>query len=88
MSRPRETLRKAFKRQLRVKLYHSLRKLPLIEGWGVEEIFALSDSIMKEKDDRIDDYLNTHEVTLKQAEEAMEAILKEILLPGIEKRRI
>lgn len=81
-------LRKAFMRRLRTKVYIALSKNPLIETWKFTEIVALADSIVKSKKDEVNNYLDTHEITLANAEKAIAEILEKILLPEIEKMRI
>ena len=75
-------------RRLQGQLYVALKSYPLLEDWDSRELFALAASILESKMGDIDTYLNTYNITLKNADEAIQHIMTKILLPGIEKLRI
>lgn len=86
MSYPK--IREIFLSKLRSQVYDALKNVPFIESWGFADRWDLANSIVESKMDDIDKYLETRDVTVSRADNAILEIFKTILLPEIRKLRI
>lgn len=84
----KKTIRIAFIKRVRGQFYKHLRSYSLLQDWATVELYALTDSIIHDKLSSIHEFLDSEIFTLKDADKAASLILKNILLPEIEKLRI
>jgi len=88
VAKKEKTLRSAFKRRLRTRIYSRLKNLPLLDEWRSPELIELSETLLKDYDKEIDAYLDEKQVTLADAESAMDYILEKLIIPEVKKTRI
>jgi len=81
-------LRDAFLTRLRSRVYIYLKSHRMFSDWNTAELYQVSEGIVRENKERINEYLNQHEFTVADSEKAADNIMQKFLIPEIEKLRI
>jgi hypothetical protein len=80
--------RSPFLERLNARFYEELKKHEVLSEWDPSELYDLAHSVIRRRKKEINSYLDQNEVTLRNADVAMDKIIHEILMPEIESLRI
>jgi len=78
-------IRPAFFERLVSEFYIKLKAYPVLSEWETPQTYRLSRTIIAGKEREINQYLDNNRFTLKDIDKATEGIIKQILLPEVEK---
>jgi len=77
-----------FRSRLLNRLYNELRSDSPVANWELTAIFRISETIVDDSEAEINRYLEAHFLPLNKADETIEYIIKNILMPKIQKLRL
>jgi len=80
-------LRQIFQSKIRNQLYVFLIKGAL-QGWEYKTVFQIVDQAIEQEMWAINGYVSKNNITLLNMDSHVDAVVKQILIPNLEKRRV
>jgi nucleoid-associated protein YejK len=81
-------IREAILKRVQSRLFNYLKTQPIFNDYKSSDLWKLSVEITENNSNAIEKFLDEKKYTLSQTDQAIEAVLKEILVPEIGKLRI
>jgi nucleoid-associated protein YejK len=81
-------IREAILKRVQSRLFNYLKTQPIFNDYKSSDLWKLSVEITENNSNAIEKFLDEKKYTLSQTDQAIEAVLKEILAPEIGKLRI
>jgi hypothetical protein len=81
-------IREAILKRVQSRLFNYLKTQPIFNDYKSSDLWKLSVEITENNSNAIEKFLDEKKYTLSQTDHAIEAVLKEILVPEIGKLRI
>jgi nucleoid-associated protein YejK len=81
-------IREAMLKRVQSRLFNYLKTQPIFNDYKSSDLWKLSVEITENNSNAIEKFLDEKKYTLSQTDQAIEAVLKEILVPEIGKLRI
>ena len=81
-------IREAIMKRVQSRLFNYLKTQPIFNDYKSSDLWKLSVEITENNSNAIEKFLDEKKYTLSQTDQAIEAVLKEILVPEIGKLRI
>jgi hypothetical protein len=81
-------IREAILKRVQSRLFNYLKTQPIFNDYKSSDLWKLSVEITENNSNAIEKFLDEKKYTLSQTDQAIEAVLKEVLVPEIGKLRI
>jgi nucleoid-associated protein YejK len=81
-------IREAILKRVQSRLFNYLKTQPIFNDYKSSDLWKLSVEITENNSNAIEKFLDEKKYTLSQTDQAIEAVLKEILVPEIGKLQI
>ncbi len=81
-------IREAILKKVQNRLFNHLKTQPMFNEYKSSDLWKLSVEITENNSNAIEKFLDEKKYTLSQTDQAIEAVLKEVLVPEIGKLRI
>jgi hypothetical protein len=81
-------IREAILKRVQSRLFNYLKTQPIFNDYKSSDLWKLSVEITENNSNAIEKFLDEKKYTLSQTDQAIEAVIKEILVPEIGKLRI
>jgi hypothetical protein len=81
-------IREAILKRVQSRLFNYLKTQPIFTDYKSSDLWKLSVEITENNGNAIEKFLDEKKYTLSQTDQAIEAVLKEVLVPEIGKLRI